>query len=102
LNLSPETSNPDIFVTLVAHDYSSKCLANNVQVNNKSYCENCDKLKSEHQITLDELKSAKLIIELLPAEINANIVSECACINSTNNIHDDKQDEAIKIDRSTS
>jgi hypothetical protein len=78
--------------TRVFDDYSSKCSANNAQVNSKNYSENCDKLETEYQKTLDELKSAKLIIEILRAEMNPNIASECACIHSTaNNIQGDKQ-----------
>jgi hypothetical protein len=46
------------------------------QESNKSHCENCDKIKMEHQKTLDELKSVKLSTELLWAEVNTNIASE--------------------------
>jgi hypothetical protein len=59
---------------LVVRGYSSKCSANNAQVSSKNYCENCDKLETEYQKTLDELKSAELIIELLRAEMNPTSV----------------------------
>jgi hypothetical protein len=44
----------------VAHEYSSKCLNKITQENSKNHCENCDKIKREHQKTLDELRSVKL------------------------------------------
>jgi hypothetical protein len=62
--------------TEVAHEYSSKCLTKITQENNKNRCENCDKMKREHQKTLDELRSVKLSTELLWAEGNINITSE--------------------------
>jgi ribosome maturation factor RimP len=44
----------------VAHEYSSKCLTTITQKNNKNDCENCEKIKREHQKTLDKLRSVKL------------------------------------------
>jgi len=58
----------------VAHEYSSKCLNKITQENNKNRCENCDRIKREHQKTLDEFRSVKLV--LLWAEFNTNIASE--------------------------
>jgi hypothetical protein len=60
----------------VAHEYSSKCLTKFTQENNKNHCEICDKIKREHQKTLDELLSLKLNTGFLWAEVNTNIASE--------------------------
>jgi len=57
----------------VAHEYSSKCLNKITQENSKNHCENCDKVKREHQNTLDELRSVKLSTFM---GRNTNVASE--------------------------
>jgi hypothetical protein len=42
---------------------------------------------------LEELTSAQVMIELLQAEVNANVASEYVMQNSTNNIHVENQDD---------
>lgn len=51
----------------VAHEYISKYLTKITQENNKNCCENCDKIKWEHQKSLDDLRSVQYGTELLLA-----------------------------------
>jgi hypothetical protein len=56
----------------VLSECSSVYLDQNIQENTGNHCKNCDKQKIKCQKTLDELKSAQLIIELLQREANLN------------------------------
>jgi hypothetical protein len=50
---------------------SSVSLNQTIKAKTNDNCENCDILKSECQKTLDELKSAQLVIEILRSEENS-------------------------------
>ena len=73
---------------------------NTSQENSENYCENCNKLKSDHQKIMDELKSVQVIIEILQAEMNDNLASEYVRKDNTNNIHVDNQYKASENRRS--
>jgi DNA-directed RNA polymerase subunit RPC12/RpoP len=54
----------------------------------KYFCNNCDKLKRELQETFDELKSVRLINELLQTELNATHMAKH--VNNVNNVCGEK------------
>jgi hypothetical protein len=91
--------------SVVYSERGSTYLEENIQENASKHCRNCDKQKIKCQKTLDDLKSAQSVTELLRTEASvngrcrfwANESKENKCISKGNEVHEENSDVNIVL-----